>query len=356
MEGMRTEVDEPTVAEVGEFGVIRRLAGDRPPGTDGTVLVDTGDDAAVLATSDGRVVACTDMLVEGRHFRLEWSAPSDVGRKAIAQNAADIAAMGGECTGFLVALGCPPSTPVRVLEEMSAGARAEAARVGAAIVGGDLVQAQQVVLSVTALGALSGRRAVRRSGARPGDVVALCGGTGASAAGLALLESGWGTSECAVALDEAAAARLIAAHLRPHPPYGAGPQAADAGATAMIDISDGLVADLGHIAAESGVVLRLDPARLAEDAGGGAGFDDLRAAADALGADPWDWALGGGEDHPLAATFPAAGPLPEGWRAVGTVHATGAAEAGGARLPAGPAVLVGDSCYGGAPGWVAFGG
>ncbi|WP_200171908.1 thiamine-phosphate kinase [Tomitella cavernea] len=352
---MRTAVDEATVAEVGEFDVIRRLVGERPPAADRTVLLDTGDDAAVLSAADSRVVTCTDMLVEGRHFRLDWSAPADVGGKAIAQNAADIAAMGGGCTGFLVAIGCPPSTPVRVLEEISAGARAEAARAGAAIVGGDLVQARQLVLSVTALGTLDGRRAVRRAGARPSDVLAVCGGTGASAAGLALLQAGWGMPGCAVALDDAVAARLIAAHVRPRPPYAAGPQAAAAGATAMIDVSDGLAADLGHIAEDSGVVLRVDPARLRGDAGGGAGFDDLRSAADAFGADPWEWVLGGGEDHPLAATFPAAGPLPEGWRAVGTVHAPGDAPAGSGRTPAEPAVLFGDSAYGGAPGWVAFG-
>src|SRR5699024_8676978 len=222
--------------------------------------------------------------------------PEDVGHKAIAQNAADIAAMGGECTGFLVALGCPPSTPAGVLDAIAHGAHAEAEALGAPIIGGDLVQASGIVLSVTALGALPGGRPVRRDGARAGDVVAISGGTGASAAGLALLGRGRGDDG---PLGQAAA-RLVGAHRRPRPPYGEGPRAARHGATAMIDVSDGLVADLRHIAEASRAVITLDPARLRDgDAGGGAVHADLTAAAGALGVDPLEWVLGGGEDHAL---------------------------------------------------------
>lgn len=337
----------PTAAEVGEFALIRRMAGG-PVGERPGVLVDTGDDAAVLAAPGGHVVACTDMLVQGRHFRLDWSRPADVGRKAIAQNAADIAAMGGACTGFLVAVGCPPGMPARVLEEVSAGARAEAAAAGAAIVGGDLVQASELVLSVTALGTVGPRRPVLRSGARAGDVLAMAGVTGASAAGWALLRGG---PAGPARLDGAVRARLVAAHRAPSPPYAAGVAAAEAGATAMIDVSDGLAADLAHVAEESGAVLRLDPALLAPW-GAAAGpdvrrvGDDLRAAAAALDADPWRWVLGGGEDHALAAALPAGTALPAGWRPIGTVEDPAP---GGA-----PAVLVGDAPYRGTPGWRAF--
>ncbi len=347
-------MDEPTVADVGEFGVIDRMVGARPaegvaaPG----VVVDTGDDAAVLEAAGGEVVACTDMLVEGRHFRLDWSAPEDVGGKAIAQNAADIAAMGGECTGFLVAVGCPPSTPAWMLDAIARGAHAEAAALRAPIIGGDLVQAQQIVLSVTALGVPGEGRPVLRAGAQAGDVVAIAGGTGASAAGLALL----GRGRSGDGPPGQAAARLVTAHTRPRPPYREGPRAARHGATAMIDVSDGLLADLRHIADASEVVIRIDPARLRTgDAGGGATYADLEAAAEELGVDPLEWVLGGGEDHALAATFPAEAGAPSGWRVIGSVHARDGAAGDEARWStAASAVVVGGGHYAGGRGWGAF--
>lgn len=362
-------MDEPTVGDVGEFAVIRRLTGDRDglindldggarrggPGPDASGTVGPGDDSAVIAAPDGRVVACTDMLVEGRHFRLDWSAPSDVGHKAIAQNAADIAAMGAVCTGFLVSVGCPSSLAARVLDEIAAGAREEAAALGADVIGGDLVEAPGLVLSVTALGDMEGRTPVLRSGAREGDVVAIAGKLGASAAGLALLQSesqdgqdGRGTPRSAEAPHRPGAdplQRLVDAHRRPAPPYAAGVAAAVAGASAMIDTSDGLVADLGHIAAASGVVIDLDPGALSPGQLESAAGDDLREAGDAVGTDPWQWVLGGGEDHALVATYPDAGAVPRGWRVIGSVHPSGDGAA---------AVVVGGAAWRGAPGWVAF--
>ena len=288
-----------TVGEAGEFTVIDRATQGRVQPA--TTLVGPGDDAAVVATPDGRVVATTDMLLAGKHFRLDWSTPEQVGRKAIAQNGADIAAMGARPTAYLVALGCPPSTPLTVTDGLTEGLWAEAAAVGAGIVGGDLVESDQLVISVMALGDLQGRAPVLLSGARAGDVIAVCGRLGRSAAGLALLSAG-----------RDGAPELLAAHRVPTPPYAQGPVAADAGATAMTDISDGLLADLGHIASASGVSIDVSSAALTGDA-------VLTTAAVTLGVDERAWLLTGGEDHALAASFPGAAAVPDGWVVIGTV-------------------------------------
>lgn len=289
-----------TVGEAGEFGLIARVTARAGHGPH-TVL-GPGDDAAVVSTPDGRVVATTDLLIEGRHFRQDWSGAYDIGRKAAAQSLADVAAMGAIATALLVGLGCPPETELSWTDQLTDGLRDEAAEVGAAVVGGDVVRADRVILAVTALGDLQGREPVTRSGANAGDTVAICGRLGWAAAGLAVLGRGFRSPAAAVA-----------AHRRPEPPYTEGPRAALAGATAMIDVSDGLVQDLGHVAAASGVAidLRRDvvgvPPRLAE-------------VGAALGVDPYEWLLAGGDDHALAATF--GGAVPEGWLVVGTV-ATG---------------------------------
>ena len=147
------------------------------------VLVGPGDDAAVVLAPDGRSVVSTDMLVEGRHFRLDWSTPHDVGRKAIAQNAADVEAMGATPTAFVVAFGAPGDTSSDDAVALSDGMWEEARRFGAGIVGGDLVAAPQWVISVTVLGDLGVRAPVLLDGARPGDSVAVIGGLGHSTAG-----------------------------------------------------------------------------------------------------------------------------------------------------------------------------
>jgi thiamine-monophosphate kinase len=277
--------------------------------------VGIGDDAAVVAAPSGSVVAAVDLLLEGRHFRREWSSAYDIGVKAAARSLADIAAMGAVPTALLVALATPGTLPARWATDLADGLAAEATRAGAGVVGGDTARADSVLLSVTALGDLGGRRPVLRSGARPGDVIAVAGPLGHSAAGLALLAAG---------ADPGAASGLVSAHLRPSPPYPAGPEAARLGATAMIDVSDGLVADLGHVAAASGVHLRVDSAALVT---AGPLSDAAAILSSSSGTDrsasptaiPLSWALTGGEDHSLVATFPASAALPPRWRVIGTV-------------------------------------
>ncbi|GAA4530151.1 thiamine-phosphate kinase [Amycolatopsis samaneae] len=291
--------DDGTVAGTGEFALIDAVtAGRRQPAA---TLLGPGDDAAVLAAPDGRVVASTDVLVHGVHFRLDWSSPEQVGRKAAAVNLADIAAMGAHPTSLLVGIACPPDTPTEVITELAKGMWAEAERAGIGVSGGDMVRADQLVVSVTALGDLGGRAPVTRSGARPGDVVAVCGNLGWAAAGLAVLGRGFRSP-----------VGVVNAQRCPEPPYAAGPQAADAGATSMIDVSDGLLADLGHLAKSSGVGIDIRSADLDV-------APRLVEVGTALGADPLRWVLTGGEDHALAATFPPFGDPPEGWRAIGAV-------------------------------------
>lgn len=282
-------MSEPTARDLGEFALIAAVVARFGASPD--VLLGPGDDAAVITAPDGRVVATTDVLVEGVHFRQDWSSAYDVGRKAAAANLADVAAMGGVGTALLVGLAAPPALRVAWALELADGLRDEAALVGAVVVGGDTVTGRQIMVSVTALGSLGGLPPVTRAGAQPGDVVLLAGRLGWSAAGLALLQRG------------SRGGQLIQAHRRPTPPYALGPVLARAGATAMCDVSDGLVADLGHIARASGVVIDLRSDRLADDA---VDLDDV---------------LHGGEDHALVATLPAGSTPPAGCRVVGQVSA-----------------------------------
>ncbi|GAB2695622.1 thiamine-phosphate kinase [Thalassiella azotivora] len=330
---------EPTggLEELGEAGVLRQVLPRLPRGD--ATLLGPGDDAAVVAARDGRVVVTTDVVVEGRDFRREWSSAQDVGAKVAAQNLADVAAMGAVPTALVVALVVPDDLDPAWLTGLADGLAAACRGTGAGVVGGDLSSGGEVVVAVTALGDLQGREPVRRDGARAGDVVALVGEPGRSAAGLALLRDGWvdaerpGRSGAAgrSAADADAEAALVAAHRRPSPPYRCGPRAADAGATAMLDVSDGLLRDAGRVAEASGVVVDLDRSLLTGDA------EALRAVAERLGADPWDWVLAGGEDHGLLATFPpAAGDVvPPGFRVVGTVRA-GGRDAPGVLVDGGP--------------------
>jgi thiamine-monophosphate kinase len=312
---------DPTLRQLGEFAVLDRLITGRP-GSVG-VSVGPGDDAAVIDAPDGRVAVSTDMLVEGHHFRLDWSTADDVGRKAIAQNAADIEALGARITGFVVAFGAPASTSAAQVAELGDGMWAEATALGAGIIGGDLVASPHWVVSVTVLGDLGGRAPVLRSGAQAGSVIAVAGELGRSAAGLSLLLKGIEEFE-----------DLRRRHLVPRPPYGQGLAAAEAGAQAMTDVSDGLLADLGHMASASGVTMDLDRAALRGD------VEAVTAAALAVGVDPWSLVLSGGEDHALVACFP--GAPPPGWRVIGAVTA-------GA-----PEVLVDGVRWAGPAGWQSF--
>jgi thiamine-monophosphate kinase len=260
------------------------------------------------------------MLIEGRHFLREWSSPRDIGRKAAARNLADIAAMGARPTALLVSFAGPGDLEVSWVIDLVAGIGEEASSAGAAVAGGDTSSADVVMLAVTALGDLEGMAPVTRDGARPGDQVAIAGTLGSAAAGLALLRSGAGTgigTSGDLAPADPDLQSLIAAHRTPSPPYSAGPEAAALGATAMIDVSDGLVADLGHIASASGVRFDIQADRITVEPV--ARRHALDHAAEALGKDAdWRrWVLTGGDDHALVATFPPGLSLPRRWTAFG---------------------------------------
>ncbi|HEY0559413.1 MAG TPA: thiamine-phosphate kinase [Frankiaceae bacterium] len=343
-----------TLGELGEFGLIARVAarlGAPPP------PVGPGDDAAVVAAPDGALLATTDLLVEGVHFRTDWSTGHDVGCKAAAQNLADVTAMGGRPAALLVGLVAPAATPVAWLDGLADGLRDEAARGGCPVVGGDTVAGPVLMVSVTALGH-PGPRPVLRSGARPGDAVVLLGSLGTSAAGLALLAGG-----VPAGLDAGIAARLLAAHRRPRPDYAAGPLLAAAGATALCDVSDGLVGDLGHLARAGGVAVVLDGMAALADA---PWLADVAAAAHALGGGAAAaaqlvaaWVLAGGEEHSLVGAVPPAA-LPvvvaAGGRVLGRVAAATSS-------PGAPGVTVGPTALWSAadaaaavrrPGWDHF--
>jgi thiamine-monophosphate kinase len=282
-----------------------------------STLLGPGDDAAVVAASDGRVVVSTDLLVENRHFRRDWSTANDIGHKAAARSFADIAAMGAVPTALLVGFAAPGDLPVEWADGLIAGMREECGDVGAAIVGGDVTAAEIVTLAVTALGDLQGRAPVTLGGARPGEVVAVSGRLGWAAAGFSVLGRGFRSP-----------VQVVNAHRRPEPPYADGPVAADLGATSMTDISDGLVADLGHIAEASGVRIDLQAAKIDIPA-------KIREVGAALNVDPLVWVLTGGDDYALAATFPAGTELPESWRPIGTVADGEGVRVDGRRWPVG---------------------
>lgn len=319
-----TDLPEPTVGEVGEHRILREVFA----ALDGSsqAIVGPGDDAAVLAAPDGRVVITTDTLVNGPDFRLAWSSPLDLGWKAAAVNLADVAAMGARPVALFVALAMPADTPLGFVGALASGLRAacDALAPGCAVEGGDLTISDTLTIAVTAVGVLDGAAPVRRSGARPGDVVALAGHAGRAAAGLALLFSRFRDAEgeaVAVRRDTLTPAESAAldAQLRPEPPIALGARAAAAGATAMMDVSDGLALDARRLAAASGVTLAL--------------------SADALGPDPLG-ALEGGEDHALLATFPSGAALPDGFRVLGVVQPPGE-----------DALVVDGEAYTGPGGW-----
>jgi thiamine-monophosphate kinase len=288
-----------TTAPTGEFGLIRRVTARL--GTAPTTLLGPGDDAALVSASDRRVLACCDVLVDGRHFRTDWCSATDVGHRAAAANLADIAAMGGVPTALLVSLCLPRDHDPRWAEQLADGLAAECEAAGAAVVGGDLSAGPVITVAVTALGDLQGRSPVLRSGARPGDVVAMVGRIGQAAAGYTVLSRGFRSPKA-----------LVEAYRRPVVPYWAGPAAAELGATAMIDVSDGLLADVGHLAEASRVAI--DIHRDAFEV-----TQPMMDAGAALGVDPYVWVLTGGDDHPLVATFPPTVSLPEPWVVIGRV-------------------------------------
>jgi len=311
---------DATLADAGEFGLIAALTDIFETGDH--VLVGPGDDAAVLRVKTGHVVVSTDLMVEGRHFRREWASANDVGHRAAAQNLSDINAMGGRATSLTIGLAAPPDLPVQWALDFARGFAEECALVGATVVGGDLTRADQVVIAVTVIGACTVAPVVR-SGAEPGDVLAITGRQGWAAGGLAVLGRGFRSPRV-----------LVEAYRRPEPPYDAGQVAADAGATSMIDVSDGLVAEARHLAEASGVAIDVSTKAFEVP-------EPLQAVGAAVGADPMQFILGGGDDHALLATFPSAKKVPAGWTLIGTVSA-------------GEGVTVDGAPYDGPAGWTHF--
>ncbi|WP_136585430.1 thiamine-phosphate kinase [Microbacterium hydrothermale] len=287
---------ETTVGDLSEGQILRGILDRLPPSQ---APVGPGDDAAVLAMPDGRVVATTDTLVHGPDFRLAWSAPFDLGFKAAAVNLADVAAMGARPVALLVALAMPDKTPVSFVRALADGLAAACAELapGCAVEGGDLTVSDTLTLAVTALGSLDGRDPVRRSGARAGDGVYVIGELGEAARGLEILFRRFTdddgaplalTPEARAALDPVDA-RAVSRQLAPRPPIAAALEAAASGATAMMDLSDGLVLDATRLADASDVTIEIDSATLGEE--------PVRA-------------LDGGEDHGFLVTFaPDAAPL-----------------------------------------------
>jgi thiamine-monophosphate kinase len=304
-----------TVAQVGENEALKRTIARL--NVSEHALVGPGDDSAVISAPDARFTVTTDTLIEGHDFKLEWSTAYDLGWKAVASNIADVAAMGALPTALVVTLSVPGSTLVTWLEHFADGLKAAciALAPGCGVVGGDLAASDQVMISVAAHGSLEGREPVLRSGAQIGDVVAVGGTLGRAAAGLALLASG--NRDAISAYDE-----LVNIQRRPNPPIRAGVEAAIAGATSMLDLSDGLARDSARIAKASDVTIQIDPMNLQ-------GFEAvLEEAARAIDANPSDWVIGGGEDHSLLATFPAGSTLPRAFKPIGVV------------LPKGPAPVM----------------
>ncbi len=290
----------PTVGEIGEFEVIRVI-------TEQASSVLNGDDAAVLrhASPNSRAVATTDMLVEGRHFQLDWSTPEEIGQKAILQNFADIEAMGARPIAALLAISAPVSTPVDFIRGVARGIGARVGEYSAELVGGDVTQGDSLVLSVTALGSLGGSLPELTLGrARPGQIVVAHGRIGYSSAGLSLLQH-YGREGVPEELTP-----LVEAHCAPQLTPGRGMVARAAGATAMTDNSDGLIVDLSQMAKKSGVRIDVDSDAIGPD-------ELLSKAGELLGRDPWEWILTGGEDHTLLSTT--FGDAPSGFRQIGKV-------------------------------------
>lgn len=301
-----------TVAQVGENEALKRTIARL--NVSEHALVGPGDDSAVISAPDGRFTVTTDTLIEGHDFRLDWSSAYDLGWKAVASNLADVAAMGAVPTSLVVALTVPGSTLVSWLEQFADGLKAAclALAPGCGVVGGDLASSDQVMISVAAHGSLEGREPVLRSGAQVGDIVAVAGTLGRAAAGLALLQSE--NRDAISAYDD-----WVNIQRRPKPPIQAGPAAAEAGATSMLDLSDGLARDATRIARASSVTIQIDPLQLQ-------GFEAVvEEAARAIEARPSDWVIGGGEDHSLLATFPAAATLPRAFKPIGVVVPQGPA-------------------------------
>lgn len=269
------------------LAAIRKVLSGTAPG----VVVGVGDDAAVVEAGSGERVLTTDMLVEGVHFDRGLASARDLGYKAIVVNVSDVAAMAASPRFALASLALSPETDAAWTMELFGGMRGACDEYALSLIGGDLNRGDAAVVSITVVGEVAPGRAVLRSGAQVGDRVVVTGSLGAAAAGLFLAKSAPGR---AVASEWGR--ELLAAHFRPVARVGEAQTLAQAGATAMMDISDGLAKDLGRLCAESRVGARIDLGRIPVAKG-------LGPAAEALGLDPLEAALSGGEDYELLATI-----------------------------------------------------
>lgn len=316
-----------SLESLGEFGLISRLKDIASQSgkslSDNIPVVDSGDDAAVVSFGTARVAMSVDVFVEDRHFRTDWSSGIDIGRRSAAAAMADICAMGTTPSTLLVGIAAPGETPMNLIREIFTGLAEEGAVAGARVVGGDVSSADQIFISITALGMCPRKGITIRSGAKVGDIVAMSGRTGQGAAGLRVLQRGLRSPRT-----------LVEAYRYPIIDYTAGVRARESGAHAMIDISDGLIADLGHVAAASGVVINIDSTSLDLT-------EDLISAASAFGIDPLQWALTGGDDHALVAIFPTADQLPDGFRVIGSVTGIEVDSQPGVSVDGGPAPEIG---------------
>ena len=257
------------------------------------VMVGSGDDASVVRAEGAQAVS-VDALVDGVHFRRGTFPPAAIGAKAIAAALSDLAAMGARPGEAYVQLGLPEDLGETEMLGIADGLGAGAARAGCAVAGGDVVRSPVLFLALTVVGyAETPERLLERSGAVPGDVLLVTGELGGAAAGLLLLER----PELGAGLEPGIAEALRARQLEPTPRLAAGAVLAAAGASAMIDVSDGLAADAGHLALASGVPIEVDAESVPAQAG-------ALLLATAAGEEGLTLVLGGGEDYELLATVP----------------------------------------------------
>ncbi len=252
--------------------------------SDPRISIGIGDDAAVIQTA-GNQVLTTDMAVAGVHFRQDWSTAFEIGRKVTAANSADVLAMSGTTNYLLVAVALTGNESMDWITDLARGIKFEADLAGAQVIGGDISRANEVVISITAVGSTD--RAISRSGAKAGDGIYLSSLTGWSAAGLSILHSG------VKGLGEIAE-KAISEFKSPTIDYGF----SSAGASALSDVSDALVIQAGQMVTASKVAFQFDLSKIEKCAE----FRELKELADELGANIWNWIFAGGEDHALMAT------------------------------------------------------
>ena len=284
------------IEELGELKLIEHLTAGLKKDYDSTVCLGVGDDAAAIRMGDGRYLLVTvDMLVEGRHFLFDKISPEQLGHKSLAASLSDIAAMGGMPRHAVVSVGWPPYADLKYTEKVYAGMKELAREFGVNIIGGDTVKAPQMLVDVTVLGEME-EEPVARGGARPGDLIAITGRVGASAAGLELLTAPEIPSPADLEPD--ISRELVQAHLQPSPRVREAVSLTKAAIpTSMIDISDGVGSEIKHICSSSEVGAMLYAGQLPVN-------EATREAARVLQKNVLDWALAGGEDYELIFTFP----------------------------------------------------